>query len=604
MPNNDLIIGMPRTGIAQSPHIGVADCRNLDISYLQGIVQLNKKLSKQSASIVTGLPKWQINDPVTTNQVVGLDDDGNVYFNILTGSTTWYKITGSPSTDAHGNGLAIFNDWAVIARDAWLDFWGPLSPAGFTTIYGVMTVSLANPMVIAVDVAHGLSSADDDRVSLWTTDGGYIRSSASVDFANTGTSYFISNANANGDGKAFTLSATDGGVELSTAGGSKSGTFYFKVFKDGSKAQGTGTSTTTPIVSDVLFHPMLVSKLDGKLYGGSAYQAFSLEETVGTTFNPRTNTFTFTQEALPIDLPTDYRIKCIAEKENNVAFGTWKGSGLTTIQKSADLFLWDRTDNNPYLSGILDDYGIHALLSYGNSLVCLAGISGAVFQTDGVNFQKIGQLPLKNTTSNPIMYYPGAISKYKDKIYFGVSGDTGLVGLGVYSLEITSKGAILNLEHLTSEGTDGTAETVTIGSLCPVASDQILVGFLSNTTNGIDITSSGSYAYTTNYSAYFDTPLYPVGTPKSKRIFTELDILFAKKLATTQGVRISYRTNLTDSFTVLGTWTHDIAGTTILGAVFSHFEKAGLPPCEMIQLRIALGSTNTTTPQLKQLVLR
>ena len=104
MANNDLVINVPREGIAQSPHVGFADVRNLDISYQQGIVQLNKKLSLQSASVVTGLPKWGINDPVTTTQVVELDDDGNLYFNNFTGFTTWYKITGSPSTDAHGNG--------------------------------------------------------------------------------------------------------------------------------------------------------------------------------------------------------------------------------------------------------------------------------------------------------------------------------------------------------------------------------------------------------------------------------------------------------------------------------------------------------------------
>lgn len=589
--DNSLVINVPRQGIAQSPHVGFGDVRNLDISFLQGIVQLNKKLSLQSASVVTGLVKWIVHDPVTTTQVIGLDANGAFYFNKLTGASTWYKITGSPSTNAHGNGLAIFNDWAVIARDAYIDFWGPLSGVSFTA-------TAANPMVITAN-NHGL--ANDDRVSLWST--GSITSSGSVEFANTGTSYFVTSATTN----TFNLSATSGGVELSLAGGTQSGSHVFRSFKDGSVAQGTGTSTTTPIVSDNLFHPMLVSKLDGKLYGGSAYQAFSLQETSGTTFNPRTNTFTFTQEALPIDLPSDYRIKCIAEKENNIAFGTWKGSGITTIQKSADLFLWDRTDNNPFLSAQLDDYGIHGLLAYGNSLIALAGISGGIFQTDGVNFVKIAQLPFKNTASIIIQYYPGAITKYKDKVYFGVSLDTGISGAGIYSLEMTSKGNILNLEHLNSDLTDGTSVAAAIASLCPVASDQILSGFTSTST-GIDITSSGNYAYSTNYSGYFDTPLYVVGTPKSKRIFTEMDILFAKKLATGEGIQIKYRTNLTDSFTTLGTFTMDVSGTTKLGAVTSHFTNPGIPACEMLQLRIALGLdsslSTTTTPQLKQIVLR
>lgn len=587
--SNDLIINVPREGISQSPHTGFADIRNLDISYLQGIVQLNKKLSLQSAAVVTGGIKWILNDPVTTNQVIGIDASGAFYFNQLLGSTTWLKITGSPSTNAHGNGLAIFNDWAVIARDAYLDFWGPLSGVSFTA-------TAANPMIITA-IAHGL--ANDDRVSLWST--GSITSSGSVQFANTGTSYFVSSRTDD----TFALSATSGGVELSLAGGTQSGSHVFRSFKDGSVAQGTGTSTTTPIDSDNLFHPMLVSKLDGKLYGGSAFQAFSLQEL--STFNPRTNSFTFTQEDLPVDLPSDYRIKCICEKENNIGFGTWKGSDLTIIQKSADLFMWDRTDNNPFLSAQLNDYGIHGLLSDGNSLIVLAGISGAVFNSDGVNFTKIAQLPIKATTSIIVQYFPGAIHKYKDKVYFGVSLSAGLGGAGVYSLELTGKGNILNLEHLNSQLTDGTSNSVAISALCPVASDQILVGFSSDATYGIDITSSGSYAYTTNYSGYFDTPLYIVGTAKAKRVFTELEFLFAKKLTTGQGIQISYRTNLTDSFTTIGTFTHDVTGTTKLGAITSHWFNPGIQS-EMLQLRVALdldsAYTTTTTPQLKSIVLR
>ena len=44
---SQLVINAPRTGIAQSPHIGVADVRNLDITTIPGIAQLNNILVKK-----------------------------------------------------------------------------------------------------------------------------------------------------------------------------------------------------------------------------------------------------------------------------------------------------------------------------------------------------------------------------------------------------------------------------------------------------------------------------------------------------------------------------------------------------------------------------
>lgn len=118
-------------------------------------------------------------------------------------------------------------------------------------------------------------------------------------------------------------------------------------------------------------------------------------------------------------------------------------------------------------------------------------------------------------------------------------------------------------------------------------------------TYGIDLTTATSYAYTTDYSGYFDSPLYVVGSIKDPRSFTEMEFELAKKLATGEGIRILYRTNLTDSFTTMGTYTF-----ANLGAIISHHDIPGIPACEMIQIRVALLGTSTTTPQFKSLTLR
>jgi len=118
-------------------------------------------------------------------------------------------------------------------------------------------------------------------------------------------------------------------------------------------------------------------------------------------------------------------------------------------------------------------------------------------------------------------------------------------------------------------------------------------------TYGLDLTTATSFAYGTNYSGYFESALYTVGTNLTPRTFSEIEFVLAKELATGEGIQIKYRVNLTDTWTTIGTYTF-----TSLGAITSYHEPSAIPPCDMVQIRIELLGTSTTTPQFKYLILR
>lgn len=118
-------------------------------------------------------------------------------------------------------------------------------------------------------------------------------------------------------------------------------------------------------------------------------------------------------------------------------------------------------------------------------------------------------------------------------------------------------------------------------------------------TYGLDLSLPTSYAYTTNYSGYFESPLYVVRTPLNKRAFGEIEFQLAKELATGEGVQIKFRVNLTDTWTTIGTYTY-----AVLGAVASHHARTNIPPAEMLQIRCELLGTSTTAPSLKNIILR
>jgi len=500
MGNINIKIEAPKQGIAQSEHIGFPDMRNLDISSIPGVVTLNNLLAKVSATTVTAQINWFVRHPITPAECYALDNGGNVYRSGDSGST-WALMTGF-TAGGHGNGLAIWKNYLIVARDAYLDVCGDGATSG------------------------------------------------------NGTTTGISNAG--------------------------------------------WTNSWKAIDSDILWHPMLVSKNDSKLYGGAGRFVFSLDENTGQTFVPATaGTFTWTQQAL--DLPTSYRIKCVEELGNNLMCGTWQGTAVTDI-RIADIFPWDRSSVSFGQPIVIADYGVHAMLNVGNILVVLAGTSGTIFRCDSANAYVIGQIAVDLSGGKYLEWYPGSICNYKNKTFFGVGngGTTVIPEMGIYSLYQTGKGNILNLEHTISTGNDGTSKPLKVSALLPITRDTILVGWRDDTTYGIDLTTATSYS--TGYSAYFTSPLYTVGTNKDLHKFTEAEISFSRVLRTNEGVKIAYRKDTSASFTDIGTYDY----TTYAGILSKNIVTelpSDIKECEQIQFRIYVTGT-TTTPEVKFLTFK
>ena len=353
------------------------------------------------------------------------------------------------------------------------------------------------------------------------------------------------------------------------------------------------------IDSDVQWHPMIVSKNDGKIYGGAGRFVFSIEEL--TAFLPGTSsTYTFTQQAL--DLPSSYRIKCLAELGNDLMAGTWVGTNIYDF-RIADIFPWDRSSPSFRQPIQFNVNGINAMQNINSVLWVLAGISGEVFTCNGVQSSAVGQIPSYVADIEGGLYLeplPGAIMNYRGRPFFGVSvgGTSNVSGMGIWSIKQTASGNIMTFENTISSGNDGTSNPLKVGALLSTTRDTYLAGWRDNATYGIDKTTNTS-RYTT-YTAYAESALYTVGTNLVKRQFEQLEFVLAKPLATGQGIKIAYRTNLTDSFTDIGTY--DFA---TLAAVSTHNTSTNIPASEMLQLRIYLttGSSSNTSPQLKSVSL-
>jgi hypothetical protein len=567
---NPFIIEAPSKGIAQSPHLGFGSVVNCDIFSEPGVVKINQKTNLKSTTTVKARINWFVRNPLNTAEIYALDTAGNIY----------------KSTD---NGTS----WTNLSNVA-------------------VTITEANPGVFTA-VKHGLVL--NDTVKFYANGTGVLPTNIVA-----GTTYHVIAGGLTAD--TFEVSASQGGGAIDTSGSVASGTYYFigaasthgnglAIFEDhliiarDAVLDTYGPLSNTPIfdynwqiiTSDTAWHPMINSKNDSKLYGGAGNYVFSLEETAGDIFEPLVAaSFTFTAQAL--DLPSSYRVKCLAELGENIMVGTWQGSAVADL-KIADIFPWNRSDPSFSTPISIEENGVNAMLSVGGVLYVLAGITGGIYVSNGYQAKKISQIPnyvINVDTGGYFEFYPGSIINHKGRLLFGVG--VGTTGQGVYSL--TPEG-VLVLENLISTGNiDSAGATLQIGALISIGYTNYLIGWRDGTSYGID---SMTYRYT-SYTAYFDSPLYHPGTPSSKTKFNQLELLLAKELSSGEGVKVQYRLNLTDSWTDIGTYDY-----TTYGAIASYNTKIDgikVSEADTFQVRVLLttGASSSTTPEFIRLILR
>lgn len=404
-------------------------------------------------------------------------------------------------------------------------------------------------------------------------------------------------------------------AEISDRGGTGQGLAIWKdyvfVFEDtkidvyGPLSGAAAWTDNWATIGSATWHPTKVSQNDGNLYFGCGRYVGYISEESGQDFAPGTSA-TYdstlgTSASNSLDLPEDFEIKCMEELGNNLMLGTYRGS---ETNRTANIFSWDRSSVSFGQPIITEEYSIHAMKNINQQLYFLAGNQGKVYKSNGVQTWAIAQIPdyitsLKDSALK-LEGYPGAICKYKGKLYFGIGSDSAVDGMGVYSVQETSGGTILNLEHGISTGNWGASNKLQVSALCPITDESISIGWIDNTTTGVDKTlvSGNKYAYGTDYSdCYWESPFYTVGTNLNKRQFTQLEFQLAEDIATDEGIKVEYRISLDDSFTEIGSYTNsDFTGT-------SHHIEPGIVECEFIQIRTSIKG-KTTTPKIKSITLR
>lgn len=261
--------------------------------------------------------------------------------------------------------------------------------------------------------------------------------------------------------------------------------------------------------------------------------------------------------------------------------------------KTSALILWDRTSPTFNLPIFFKENGVTSLLQMENRLYCAIGNRGRIFLTDGTNFQQVKRIPFifNRQFGGYAFVYPNAMTLHNGDILTGISGYNVNGTYGVYSSSLTETSDGQNLisyptimRNSPSTGSVGNSQTLNIGMLYSTGIDELYIGWQDGNTYGVDVITS---TLATGYISKIESKYYNIGDRLNQHTFKRMEVACSSPLIEGQSIRISYRTDPKDDYTVIGTYT-----STDFGTENSINKPANL--AKIIDLQILIEMTQDT----------
>ena len=196
-----------------------------------------------------------------------------------------------------------------------------------------------------------------------------------------------------------------------------------------------------------------------------------------------------------------------------------------------------------------------------------------------------------------IKVFPDALDFFGDELLVGASQNSAGATktenpMGLYGF---LKGTARYL-GTQSPGEDGSGGTSILGhsitSIYAISTNEFLVAWSKDLTYGIDYYGPAN-SRITSYGAYLHSELFLIGSDRLLETIEYFDFYLSKPLVSGDGIRLSYRTGNSGDFTTIATM--DFATH---GAVNTWSFRFSIPKAKILQFKVEMTATSTTTPEL------
>lgn len=308
---------------------------------------------------------------------------------------------------------------------------------------------------------------------------------------------------------------------------------------------------------------------------------------------------TLTPTLTALDLKDGLYATTLIEFGTKILVGVGGGASFSdaTNFKEARVYPWNRqagTLGNPGIADlpiIFNENGLWQMITKANRLFIVAGTTGNVYESDGVNYRKIATLPfIQSGIYATCEYFPNAIEiSDKGKLLIGVSvGSDGYSKAGVYEIDIDDPEYPVCLKNVISTGsTVSTTGRISIGVIKSINNQSMMVGWRDGSTYGVDISDYTMYS---SYGGVIETDMVKVGSYNGKRTFSQLEWGLAEPLVAGQKIRVSFRRNNKVDYSTPQEWTFE----QFTEGLLSFADVFAIADCEYVQLKIELDQATNT----------
>lgn len=554
---NEIVIDGFQNGIADSPHLGIADMRNLNNDSIPGIVMCNYALKSISHT------------PITTAVFTANVGDNTV--NLVSGAfTTSIEAVTFAGTDLPDPLVAGTVYWAVksTATKAVIyskyDQFNSYNTAVTLTDAGSggMSVSSVNIGTInysTKDTLTGIYYLLDSNGRVWAINLGGVPVLIS---GNT-----LTNGNGNGIAVYKNYLFVFRNDKIDVYGNLSTAAF---TWTNGWQTINTASSTNNSHQSksgqdDILYY------CDGRYLG-------SVAEKANQTFDPSSGaTYTFTSKALtlPINEITSYM-----EEQSNV----YLTIGTST---SNYLYPWDRTSTSYIVPIPMPEIGCYRMININRILYIFAGQRGNIYYTNGSAIFLFKSMPKQPTkTPYPSITWGGVIS-LNNNLCFGAT-DVSRNAAGCWAITLAI-GELLNAVPgaIRYKGQPSAGVYNTTNLIAFANGIQYYACWFNGTYGGIDILDSTTPTFYTNYEGYLESDIIPVGTALQQRTFNTVELKLDSPLTAGEKIRVSMRSDLVASYT-------QVLEITATGAIDGSSSSIPVQAQKWIQIKVELQTTGSS----------
>lgn len=595
--NKDIVIDGWENGIADSPYQGISDMRCSNIISIPGESSVNFKTTLDTPVAITGTgtvsSSSAANDTITytTTNNQQLYNGAVISFSTttITGVTTFTNYFVSVISTGVAKLYSDFLKTTVVN----------ITSDGTGTFY---VVNFGTPKHQIVDGIY--TYVLDDNGSVWLNNGGSgFFAMGNITKRKVGSTTKTSNGNGLGfyrspiaNAKGYLFVFRNSSIDYFN---DVTGEWHYAWRLDTDGADDgwdyeIGYLNTGVTVNNT--HTTIRGQGNNLYWCDGAFISSLVANSPTVEFDPTTPaTYTYTKQALGID---DNDIaQCLTILGNNI----YIGGNLNAV------YSWDRIKYYYDFRILIPENGIKRLLTINTTIYIFAGNRGRIYQTNGSQASLYKKVPDHLSDTVEPYFTWGDVYSVKNQIYFGIKATNNAGTVinnygGLWAIDADTK-AIRISNKLSYDSYENYVSCLTINN--SVTSGIALYSGWGTTTTytmndngntytyylgGIDKPSTSPYS---NYETYADSDMIPIATYLQNKTFEQVEFKLTKPMVSGEGVKIQYRTHITDTFV-------DVFETLYSATVennsqnMSGFSTVNWENVQWLQLRILSKSTSTT----------